>query len=179
MGVLGGYLYWKVVLQFWFGHPKCHFRYPQNGKNSQNSKTTFQYKLAPKTPKKTPQEPISDLEKLFLDILHFFDIFTSFSLEHGPFFSTWWPSEEDAGKVIFLQKWPLPMLVQSVSGGRGILGAFCFFWCTRQYIPIQNWGKHYLVGPSTITLSGQPQDKNNQNNQISSSVVQCPPQCRR
>ena len=28
MGVLGGYLYWKVVLEFWFGHPKCHFRYP-------------------------------------------------------------------------------------------------------------------------------------------------------
>ena len=30
MGVLGGYLYWKVVLDFWFGHPKCHFWYPQN-----------------------------------------------------------------------------------------------------------------------------------------------------
>ena len=28
MGVLGGYLYWKVILEFWFGHPKCHFRYP-------------------------------------------------------------------------------------------------------------------------------------------------------
>ena len=28
MGFLGGYLYWKVVLEFWFGHPKCHFRYP-------------------------------------------------------------------------------------------------------------------------------------------------------
>ena len=25
-----GYLYWKVVLEFWFGHPKCHFRDPQN-----------------------------------------------------------------------------------------------------------------------------------------------------
>ena len=24
MGVLGGYLYWKVILEFWFGHPKCH-----------------------------------------------------------------------------------------------------------------------------------------------------------
>ena len=31
MGVLGGYWYWKVVLEFWFGHLKCHFRYPQNG----------------------------------------------------------------------------------------------------------------------------------------------------
>ena len=30
MGVLGGYLYWKVVLEFWFRHPKCHFWYPQN-----------------------------------------------------------------------------------------------------------------------------------------------------
>ena len=28
MGVLGGYLYWKVFLEFWFGHPKCHFQYP-------------------------------------------------------------------------------------------------------------------------------------------------------
>ena len=28
MGVLGGYLDWKVVLKFWFGHPKCHFQYP-------------------------------------------------------------------------------------------------------------------------------------------------------
>ena len=33
MGVLGGYLYWKVVLEFWFGHPKCHCRYPQNVEN--------------------------------------------------------------------------------------------------------------------------------------------------
>ena len=31
----------------------------------------------------------------------FFDIFTSFSLEHGPFFSKWWPSEENAKKSIF------------------------------------------------------------------------------
>ena len=29
-GFSGGDLYWKVVLEFWFGHPKCHFRYPQN-----------------------------------------------------------------------------------------------------------------------------------------------------
>ena len=28
MGVLGGYSYWKVVLEFLFGHPKCHFWYP-------------------------------------------------------------------------------------------------------------------------------------------------------
>ena len=31
MGVLGASLYWKVILQFWFGHPKCHFWYPPNG----------------------------------------------------------------------------------------------------------------------------------------------------
>ena len=58
MGVLGGYLYWKVVFEFWFGHPKCPFRYPQNSQKhpfwafwgyrkwhlgfpNQNSKTTF------------------------------------------------------------------------------------------------------------------------------------------
>ena len=31
LGVLGASLYWKVVLDFWFGHPKCQFWYPQNG----------------------------------------------------------------------------------------------------------------------------------------------------
>ena len=30
------YFYWKVVLAFWFGHPKCHFLYPQMAKNRQN-----------------------------------------------------------------------------------------------------------------------------------------------
>ena len=30
LGVLGASLYWKVVSEFWFGHPKCHFWYPQN-----------------------------------------------------------------------------------------------------------------------------------------------------
>ena len=34
MEVLGGYLYWKVLLEFWFGHPKCHFRYPHGGPRS-------------------------------------------------------------------------------------------------------------------------------------------------
>ena len=71
-----------LFLRFWV-YQKWHFGCP-----NQNCKTTFQYKLAPKTPKKTPQEPKSDLEKSFLAILRFFDIFTSFSLEHGPFFST-------------------------------------------------------------------------------------------
>ena len=64
MWVLGGYLNWKVVLEFWFGHPKCHFRCPKNAQNgcfwlfwgyrkwhfgcpNQNSKTTFQYKYPP------------------------------------------------------------------------------------------------------------------------------------
>ena len=27
---LGATLYWKVVSEFWFGHPKYHFWYPQN-----------------------------------------------------------------------------------------------------------------------------------------------------
>ena len=31
LGVLGASLYWKVVSEFWFGHPKCYFWYPQNG----------------------------------------------------------------------------------------------------------------------------------------------------
>ena len=56
-----------------------------------------------------------------------FDIFTSFSLEHGPFFSTWWPSEENAKKIIFLLKWPVPMLVQNISRGHEILKTFWFF----------------------------------------------------
>ena len=33
MGVLGGYFYWKVVLEIWFGHQKYHFWYPQNAQN--------------------------------------------------------------------------------------------------------------------------------------------------
>ena len=33
MGVLGGYFYWKVVIEFWFRHPKYHFWYPQNSQN--------------------------------------------------------------------------------------------------------------------------------------------------
>ena len=37
LGVLGTSLYWKVVSEFWFGSPKCHFRYGQNGKNSRIS----------------------------------------------------------------------------------------------------------------------------------------------
>ena len=96
LGVLGASLYWKVVLEFWFGHPKCQFWYPQNGQNTpfypfwgyqkwhfgcpnQSSKTTFQYKLAPKTAKKPPQEPKSDIEKWFLAILSILHIFTPFS----------------------------------------------------------------------------------------------------
>jgi len=48
------------------GHRKWHFGCP-----NQNSKTTFQYNLAPKTPKKPSQEPKSDLEKWFLAIFYF------------------------------------------------------------------------------------------------------------
>ena len=32
LGVLGTSLYWKVVSEFWFGQPKCHFRYPKMAK---------------------------------------------------------------------------------------------------------------------------------------------------
>ena len=64
------------------GYQKWHFGCP-----NQNSETTFQYKLAPKTPKKPPQEPESALKKWFLAILHFFDILAPFSRLHGPFFS--------------------------------------------------------------------------------------------
>ena len=70
----------KVIFVFIFGHPKSHFRALDNGHfcqkwpilgtkkwyldcPNQNSETTFQYKLAPKAPKKTPWEPKLDLEK--------------------------------------------------------------------------------------------------------------------
>ena len=52
-----------------------HFEGTENGTLG----ATFQYKLAPKTPKKTPQEPKSDLEKWFLAILSILHIFESFS----------------------------------------------------------------------------------------------------
>ena len=48
---------WLKLPRFgWY--QKWHF-----GCQNQNSETTFQYKLAPKTPKKPPQEPKSALEK--------------------------------------------------------------------------------------------------------------------
>ena len=58
---------------FW---PFWHFECP-----NQNSKTTFQYKLAPNT-LGTQIGP----RKVISGHFAFFDIFTSFSLEHGPFF---------------------------------------------------------------------------------------------
>ena len=41
----------RLFFPFW-AYRKWHF-----GDPNQNSETTFQYKLAPKTPKKPPQEP--------------------------------------------------------------------------------------------------------------------------
>ena len=32
LGVLGASLYWKVVLEFWSGHRKCHFGTPKMAK---------------------------------------------------------------------------------------------------------------------------------------------------
>ena len=49
--------------------------------------------------------------------------YATFSLEHGPFFSKWWPSEENANNF-FWQKWPIPMLVQNISRGNKILKTF-------------------------------------------------------
>ena len=103
LGVLGASLYWKVVSEFWFGHPKCHFWYPQNGKNgvfwpfwgyqklhlgcpNQNSKTTFQYKLAPKTPKKPPQEPKSDVESDLWSFFQFCIFLRRFPISTGRLF---------------------------------------------------------------------------------------------
>lgn len=57
----------------------------------------------------------------------FFDIFTSFSLEHGPFFSTWWPSEEDAGKVIFFAEMAFTHVGAECVGGPWDFGGFLFF----------------------------------------------------
>ena len=48
------------------GYQKWHFRCP-----NQKSETTFQYKLAPKTPKK-PREPKSALEKMIFGHFAFF-----------------------------------------------------------------------------------------------------------
>ena len=103
----------------------------------------------------------------------FFDIFTSFSLEHGPFFSTWWPSEEDAGKVIFLQKWPLPMLVQNVSGGRGILRAFCFFLMHLTIHPYSKLRKALSYGTIHIHFvsSATGQNQSEQSNFLFSCTV--------
>ena len=92
MGVLGGYLYWKVVLEFWFGQLKCHFQYPQNSqkhpkwpilevlggtKNGTSGarikilRPLFNTNTPPKTPIWTLWEPFWTPEKWFLAILFF------------------------------------------------------------------------------------------------------------
>ena len=50
----------EKITPFWGfgGYQKWHFGCP-----NQNSETIFQYKLAPETPKKPPQEPKSALKK--------------------------------------------------------------------------------------------------------------------
>ena len=67
MGILGGVFVMKVVLEFWFGHPKCHFWYPQNDQKgsfwgyqkwhgawcpNQNSESTFIDQNHPQNPQK-------------------------------------------------------------------------------------------------------------------------------
>ena len=94
--VLGASLYWKVVLEFWFGHPKCHFWYPQNGKNrpfgpfwgyqkwhfgcpNQNSETTFRDPNHPQNPHLDTLGTFFGPRKVFffaiLSILHIFGSF--------------------------------------------------------------------------------------------------------
>ena len=63
------------------GYQKWHFGCP-----NQNSKTTFQYKLAPKTPKKTPQEPKSDLESDFCLFYQFCIFLSHFPISTDHFF---------------------------------------------------------------------------------------------
>ena len=66
LGILGASLDYKVVLQFWLEHTKCHFWHAQIGvvlailgvpemvlRVPKSTLTTFQYKLAPKNPLKT------------------------------------------------------------------------------------------------------------------------------
>ena len=58
-----------------------HFGGTKNGTSGARIKIPrplLETKLAPKTPKKTPQEPISALEKWFLAILHILNILWSF-----------------------------------------------------------------------------------------------------
>ena len=72
-----------MFLAIWVYRIWC-FRCPM-----QNSKTTFQYKLAPKTPKKTPQEPESALKKWFLAILRFLIFLCHFLISTGHFFQNY------------------------------------------------------------------------------------------
>ena len=103
LGVLGASLYWKVVSEFWFGHPKRHFWYPQNDQNGvilailgvlemalRVSKSKFWDHFSIQT---SPQNPQKDTlgsqirpQKVIFGHFAFLNIFTSFSLEHGPFF---------------------------------------------------------------------------------------------
>ena len=66
----------------------------------------------------------------------FFDIFTSFSLEHGPFFSTWWPSQENAKKIIFFAEMAFTHVGTKYIKRPWDFENFLDFWCTLVHIAI-------------------------------------------
>ena len=106
MGVLRGYLYWKVVLGFWFGHPKCHFWYPQNDQNdpfwsfwgyqkwhfgcpNQNSETTFIDQNHPQNPQKdTLGTQIDPRKVIFGHFAFFWYFYLIFPLARALFFKS-------------------------------------------------------------------------------------------
>ena len=85
MRVLGGYLYWKVVLEFWFGHPKCHFRYPQNSQKH----PFWAFLGAPKMALGVPESKFYDHFSIQIPPLK--PPFRHFGNHFGPRKSDFWP----------------------------------------------------------------------------------------
>ena len=85
-GVLGASLYWKVVLEFWYGHPKCnfcHFGVPKMALWVPKSK----FPKAPKTPQKaTSGTKIGPQKVIFGHFFNFAYFYVVFPLARA-FFS--------------------------------------------------------------------------------------------
>ena len=136
-----------MVSVFGFGRSKSHFRapenrhfwhiqVPENGTSSgriEKRRPLFHANIPPKW-------WIWHLFHVFTTfgweinkfwILH---IFTSFSHEHGPFFSKWWPSQENAKKIIFFAEMAYIHVGTKYIKRPWDFENFLEFWCTLMYI---------------------------------------------
>ena len=152
--ILGGCWREKVVSDFGFGHSKSHFWAPENGHFWQKCPFLGAQKWVFECPNRktettfSRQHPPKMVEQVFvLFIYHFWTRnrqilnFEHFELFFARFYSVkrafstkWWPSEENAPKIIFFA-----FLVYFYINTKYIKldrnsENFLIFWCTLMYI---------------------------------------------